>query len=194
MKYIDNLYNWTLKKAGHPKAKYFLAFIAFIESSLFLIPPDVILIPMILNNRLKAWYFATICTVSSVLGALLGYVIGVFLFDTIGMIILEFYNFTEDLIAIKHYYAKYGLWFVLGGGFTPFPYKLITISSGFFSLNIPLFILASVISRGGRFFCVAAILWYFGESSKFFIEKHYGKFTIVFFFLLVICLPIIKLL
>ena len=120
--------------------------------------------------------------------------IGNFLFDTIGTVILELYNYNEEFKEINNFYEQYGIWLVLGGGFTPFPYKLITIASGVFGLNIPLFILASIISRGGRFFIVALLLWYFGPLSKKFIEKHLGKLTIIFFLLFLVSFGLIKLL
>lgn len=194
MKYINSLYNWTLAKAAHPKAHWFLAIVSFIESSIFPIPPDVILIPMILSKRSKAWYYAIICTISSVMGALVGYFIGVFLFDTIGNIILEIYNYNEEFKEINKFYQQHGILLVFGGGFTPFPYKLITIASGVFGLSLPLFILASIISRGGRFFILALLLWYFGPLSKKFIEKHLGKLTIIFFLLFLVGFGLIKLL
>lgn len=192
MRYIDKIYKWTLKKAGHPKAPSFLAFISFIESSIFPIPPDIILIPMILSNKSKAWLYALICTISSVAGGILGYVIGAFFFDTIGKIILETYNFLDNFIYFKNYYEKNGIWIVLGGGFTPFPYKLITVASGFFSLNFYLFVIISVLSRGLRFFIIATLLWYFGDRVKFFIEKNLGKLTVIFFILLLIIFVLIK--
>ena len=192
MRYIDKIYKWTLKKAGHPKATSFLAFISFIESSIFPIPPDIILIPMILSNKSKAWLYALICTISSVAGGILGYVIGAFFFDTIGKIILETYNFLDNFIYFKNYYEKNGIWIVLGGGFTPFPYKLITVASGFFSLNFYLFVIISVLSRGLRFFIIATLLWYFGDRVKFFIEKNLGKLTVIFFILLLIIFVLIK--
>jgi len=152
MKYINSLYFWTIKYSGHKNASWFLAFVSFIESSIFPIPPDIIMIPMILSNRRKAFIYALICTISSVLGGILAYFIGFFLFDTIGKFILETYNLNEGFNGFRDYYDQYGIWIVLGGGFTPFPFKLITLASGFFALNFPLFVIMSIISRGGRFF------------------------------------------
>ena len=190
---LKKLFDTCLKWAGKKYAGLALGIVSFIESFLFLIPPDIILIPMILSNRSKAFFYAFICTISSVLGAIVGYLIGAFLFDIIGKIILESYGLFENFYQIKNYYDKHGIWLVLGGGFTPFPYKLITIASGVFSLNIIIFVLASIISRGGRFFLIASLLWYFGEPIKFFLEKHLGKLTILFFFLLVIGFALLKL-
>ena len=168
---MRSLYKWTISKANHPKAPWFLAFVSFIESSVFPIPPDIIMIPMILSNRSKAWIYATICTASSILGGIVGYLIGVLFFDTVGSIILNTYNLFDNFNEFKNYYEEYGLWIVLGGGFTPFPYKLVTIASGVFALNFPIFILMSCLSRGGRFFMVAGLLWYFGPSIKTYIER-----------------------
>ena len=191
---MRSLYKWTISKANHPKAPWFLAFVSFIESSVFPIPPDIILILMIISNRAKSWIYAIICTVSSVLGGVVGYLIGAFFFKTIGIFILETYNLIENFDEIKNYYYKYGIWIVIIGGLTPFPYKLITITSGFFYLNFPIFILMSFISRGARFFIVAILLWYFGPSIKIYIEKHLNKLIILFLFLLITGFFIIKLL
>ena len=193
MKYINLLYNWTISKAQNPKAKWFLAFVSFIESSFFPIPPDVILIPMILSNRNKAWLYSLICTLSSVLGAVLGYLIGFFFFETIGTIIIETYNLISDFNNIKNYYDQYGVWLVLAGGFSPFPYKLITITSGFFNLNLPLFILVSFVARGARFFLIAILLWYYGPKIRLLIEKNLGKFSLLFILLLILGFTLIKL-
>ena len=194
MGYMRSLYKWTISKANHPKAPWFLAFVSFIESSIFPIPPDIILILMIISNKAKSWIYAIICTVSSVLGGIVGYLIGAFFFQTIGIFILETYNLIENFDEIKSYYYKYGIWIVIIGGLTPFPYKLITITSGFFYLNFPIFILMSFISRGARFFIVAILLWYFGPSIKIYIEKHLNKLIILFLFLLIAGFFIIKLL
>ncbi|MBI29251.1 MAG: hypothetical protein CFH21_00489 [Alphaproteobacteria bacterium MarineAlpha5_Bin11] len=193
MKYINSLYFWTIKYSGHKNASWFLAFVSFIESSIFPIPPDIIMIPMILSNRRKAFIYALICTISSVLGGILAYFIGFFLFDTIGKFILETYNLNEGFNGFRDYYDQYGIWIVLGGGFTPFPFKLITLASGFFALNFPLFVIMSIISRGGRFFLIAILLWFYGDAIREFIEKNLGKLTIIFFLLLVGGFTLIKL-
>ena len=194
MKYTNSLYKWTLQKANHKNASAFLAFVSFIESSIFPVPPDIILIPMVLLKRKKTWFYAFICTISSVLGAMIGYCIGAFLYETVGRFIIDSYNLNDSFLEFKNYYMQYGIWLVLLGGFTPFPYKLITISSGVFLLNFPLFILMSIVSRGFRFFSVAGILWYFGPKMQKFIEKHFGKFTLIFFFMLVLSYALIKIL
>ena len=148
MKIFKNFYNWTLNKASHPKAVWFLSFISFIESSFFPIPPDIILIPMIIANKLKAWWYAFICTISSVLGGFLGYLIGAFFYSSIGIFIINSYGLENQFDSFQNWYNQYGIFIVLAGGFTPFPYKFITIASGVFNLNLFLFIFAAIISRG----------------------------------------------
>ena len=140
MNLIRKLYDWTLDKAGHPKAPWFLVLISFIESSFFPIPPDIILVPMIIAKQVKAWTYAFICTVSSVIGGVAGYCIGYFFFTHIGTLIVEYYALSDQFNSFEVYYNQYGMWIVLGAGFTPFPFKFITIASGFFNLNIFLFI------------------------------------------------------
>ena len=188
----NSLYKWTLEKAGHKKASWFLGFISFIESSVFPVPPDIILIPMVLAKREKVISYISICTIGSVLGAILGYIIGAVLYESVGLFIIESYNLGNKFNIFKDYYIKYGVWLILLGGFTPFPYKLITIASGVFMLNFPLFILMSIISRGIRFTAVASLLWYFGPQVKQIIENHFGKYTFTFFFFLVLSYALIK--
>ena len=132
MNLLHKLYNWTLEKSKAPKATWFLAIISFSESSFFPIPPDIILIPMVLANRVKAWFYASICTVSSVLGGILGYFIGFFFFNSIGIIIVKYYSLENLFSSFESNYNEYGMLIVLGAGFTPFPFKFITIASGFY--------------------------------------------------------------
>ena len=185
MRILRQLYDWTLRKANHPKATWFLSFISFTESSFFPIPPDIILIPMIIANRIKALWYALICTLSSVIGAIVGYCIGIFFYSTIGIIILKYYSLEDQFINFESMYVKNGVWFVLGAGFTPFPFKLITIASGFFHLNIFLFIIAALISRGLRFYLIAFLLRIFGNFIKNFIDKYFNLLAILFFILLI---------
>lgn len=160
--------------AGHPKADRALFGVSFIESSFFPIPPDVMLIPMVLADRSKAWYYATVCTVASVLGALLGYAIGYFLYETIGQPVFEFYGYAEKFAAFKSQYNDWGAWIVLVAGVSPFPYKVITIASGATGLNLVVFIVASVVARGLRFFVVCGLLYWFGPPIRDFIERRLG--------------------
>lgn len=181
---LRRLYDWTLTLAGRPQAKSFLAFLAFIESSVFPIPPDVLVIPMVLADRKQAWKIAFICTVASVLGGALGYLIGSTFFDVIGQPVLDFYGYAEKFDSFKRAYNEWGGWIVAFFGLTPFPYKVITIASGVTHLDFLIFIAASVLSRAARFFLVAGLLWKFGEPIRSFIEKYLGWLTFVFFGLL----------
>lgn len=182
---LRRLYDWTMDLAARTGATWALAIIAFIESSVFPIPPDVLQIPMVLAQRAKAWFYAAIATVSSVAGGLLGYAIGLFLYDSIGQPLLEFYGYAQKFNEFAGRYNEWGAWIVFIAGVTPFPYKVITIASGTTGLSIPVFIIASVLARGLRFFAVSALLYWFGPPIKAFIERYLGILTVVFVILLV---------
>lgn len=184
-KFIRRLYDWTLRLSAHRHAEGWLAAISFIESSVFPVPPDAILIPMCIANRDKAFRYAFICTVSSVAGGLLGYAIGHFFYDILGRHIIELYGMAEKFDALKIKYDAWGGWIIFGKGLTPFPYKIITILSGLLSLNLAVFITASVFSRAIRFYLVAALLWKFGAPIQEFIEKRLMLVTTVFLLLLI---------
>ncbi|NBX86859.1 MAG: DedA family protein [Proteobacteria bacterium] len=177
---IRQLYDWTLGLAAHKHASWALCGISFAESSFFPIPPDLMLIPMTIANRAKAWWYATICTASSVAGGLAGYAIGYFAFEYIGAPIIAFYGLTEQMAGFQQSYSEHGLLIVLIAGFTPLPYKLITIASGVFSYALLPFTIASIVSRGARFFLVAGLLYFFGQPIRTFIEKHFELLTIAF--------------
>jgi len=168
---IRALYDRTLRAAEHPRAIWTLAGVSFAESSFFPVPPDVLLIPMVLADRTKAWLIAGVCTLASVVGGVAGYLIGLLLFDEIGEAILQLYGYTDELADFRRMYADWGFWIVAGAGFTPLPYKLITIASGAAHLSLAVFFIASTVSRGARFFLVAGLLWYFGPPVRAFIEK-----------------------
>ncbi|MEM8588315.1 MAG: YqaA family protein [Pseudomonadota bacterium] len=182
---IRRLYDWTLSLAAKPHALTALALISFTESSFFPIPPDVLLIPMVLAARDRAWLIAAVCTAASVIGGLAGYGIGYFLFESIGQPVLGFYGYEDRFAAFRTTYDEWGALIVFGAGLTPFPFKVITIASGVFQMNIVVFALASVIARGSRFFLVAALLYWFGPVIRDFIEKRLGLLTILFFVMLV---------
>jgi membrane protein YqaA with SNARE-associated domain len=182
---IRRLYDWTLSLSAHPRALWALAAVSFVESSFFPIPPDIIMIPMILAQPRKAWLIALVATVASVFGGLLGYFIGAALFDTIGQAIFDFYGKSDAVAAFNERFNAYGAWAVLVAGVTPFPYKVITIMSGWTGLSIPVFIVASIVARGLRFFIVASLLWKFGDPIRFFIEKYLGLLFTLFVILLV---------
>ena len=193
MNLLRSLYNWTLKKAEHKYSSWVLSIVSFAESSFFPIPPDVLLIPMIIARRTKAWTYAFICTLSSVFGGVVGYAIGFFLFNSIGILIVEFYHLTNSFNTFENYYKEYGMLIVLGAGFTPFPFKFITIASGVFSLNIFLFIFTAFIARGFRFYLLAILLFIFGEKIKFLIDKYFNILAVLFFILLIGSFMLIKL-
>jgi len=185
MNFHKRTYNWTLEKAQHKNAKWYLSLISFAESSFFPIPPDILLIPMALASKANALFYAFICTLFSVLGGILGYVIGYFFYNSVGIYIVDFYHLENSFNIFESYYKEFGILIVLGAGITPFPYKFITIASGVFGLNIFLFIIVSIIGRGLRFYLIAILLYFFGEKIKLFIDKYFNILTIVFFILLV---------
>ncbi len=182
---IRPLYDWTLKLAGHRRASWALAAISFAESSFFPIPPDLLLIPMVLADRARAWWLATICTMTSVAGGLAGYYIGAALFDHVAQPILDFYNLGSDFEEFQAFYDRHGAWAVFTFGLTFLPYKVITITSGVVALSLPKFIIASILARGMRFFVVAGLLWWFGEPIRVFIEKRLGLMSIILVILLI---------
>lgn len=181
---IRALYDWTMRAASHKHAVPSLFGVSFVESSFFPIPPDIMLIPMVLAERAKAWFFALVATAGSVLGGIAGYLIGYFLFDAVGKPLLEFYGYAEKFASFAAQYNEYGAWIVFFFGVTPFPYKVITIASGATALNIGVFMLASVLSRGLRFFVVAALLYWFGPPIRSFIEERLGIVFTIFVVLL----------
>jgi len=193
MKILRSLYNWTIRKAEHKYSAWVLSIVAFIESSFFPIPPDILLIPMIIAKRTKTWVYAFLCTFSSVAGGLAGYAIGYFFYNSLGILIVDTYGLTNSFNTFEEYYNQYGILIVLGAGFTPFPFKFITIASGVFNLNIYLFILVAIIARGLRFYLVAIFLFIFGEKIKLLIDKYFNLLTTLFFILLFGSVLIIKL-
>jgi membrane protein YqaA with SNARE-associated domain len=171
--------------AARKDAVWALAAIAFIESSVFPIPPDVLLIPMVLAARDQAWRYAAICTIGSVLGGMLGYGIGYFLFETAGLPVLDFYGYADQFDSFRERYNEWGAWIVFIAGVTPFPYKVITIASGATQLDPWVFTAASISARGLRFFLVAALLWWVGPPIREFIERRLGLMTVLFCVLLI---------
>ena len=182
---LRRLYDWTMALAGGRYAQPALAGVSFAESSFFPIPPDIVLIPMVLANRTRAWWFALIATVSSVLGGLLGYAIGALVFDQLALPLIEFYGYNEAFETFQTWFADRGAWIVLFAGVTPFPYKVITITSGAVGLALPVFIVASIVARGLRFFIVAGLLYFFGPAIRDFIEKRLAFVFTLFVVLLV---------
>ena len=177
---IRALYDWTMSLASHRHALWALAFVAFIESSVFPIPPDVLMIAMIVARPNRAFVIAAVATVASVAGGLLGYWIGAVAFEQLGRPVLEFYGKDAYFAEFQTSYNAWGAWAVLIAGVTPFPYKVITILSGVTALSLPVFIVASIFARALRFFIVAALLWKFGAPIRDFIERRLGLVFTVF--------------
>jgi membrane protein YqaA with SNARE-associated domain len=171
---LRRLYDWVLELAAKPWAPKALAAVSFIESSVFPIPPDAMLVPMCLAKPKRAFYYAFICTIASVLGGLLGYAIGALLYDTVGQFLIKLYGYADKVEAFRAAYAEWGGWIILIKGATPIPYKVITIASGFAGYNLLWFTILSIITRGIRFFAIAAILYFWGEPARQFIEKRLG--------------------
>jgi membrane protein YqaA with SNARE-associated domain len=171
---IRRLYEWTLGLAQSRHAIWALAFVAFIESSVFPIPPDILMIPMIIAAPRRAFWIAFVATIASVAGGAAGYLIGSVFFESIGLPVLEFYGKTESFGSFQERYNDYGAWAVLIAGVTPFPYKVITILSGATNLSFTVFMIASLAARALRFFLIAVLLWKFGAPIRDFIERRLG--------------------
>ena len=182
---LHRLYGRIIAIAAGPHALWALLAVSFAESSFFPLPPDLLLIPMILARPRAAWRLATLCMLASVAGGLLGYAIGYFLFESVGRPMLEFYHAMDRYDALKAGFDHWGVWIIILKGMTPIPYKLITIASGVAQFDLAAFIGASVVSRSLRFFLVAAILWWFGDAARAFIERRLTLVTSIFAVLLV---------
>lgn len=182
---LRGLYDWVMRLAAHERALPALAVISFLESSVFPIPPDVMLIPMVLADRTRAFRIALVCTIASVLGGLLGYAIGYYLFETLGEWVVRTYGMQAGLAAFRAGFEEYGIWIILIKGLTPIPYKLVTIASGAAHFDLFTFVWASIVTRGLRFFLVAALLWKFGEPIRSFIEERLTLLTWLFLIALV---------
>ena len=168
---IYRLYSRTLAVAAHRHAMAAMALISFAESSFLPLPPDILLVPMTLAQPRRAWLIAAVCTITSVTGGYVGYAIGYFLFDAIGLPVLEFYHMMDKYEAFKAAFAEWGAWIIVIKGLTPIPFKLVTIASGAAQFDLVTFTLASLVSRSLRFFLLAALLWRFGEPIRYFIER-----------------------
>ena len=171
---LRRLYDWCIAAADKPYALWLLGMVSFAESSFFPVPPDVMLIPMALAQPRKAWLFALVCTLTSVAGGVLGYAIGALLYDSIGGWIIQLYGYGNKMETFRESYAEWGALIILIKGFTPIPYKLVTISLGFAGYNLPLFILLSIITRGARFFLLAYLLNRYGPQAREILEKRLG--------------------
>ncbi len=177
---FNRLYRWTLALADSPHAPWALGLVAFAESSFFPIPPDAILVPMSLAKPKRALLYALICTLASVAGGLLGYAIGAFLYATIGKWLIDLYGYGPRIAEVRAVYAHWGWAFILVKGVTPIPFKIVTITSGLLAYSLPLFILFSLITRGTRFFLLAALLHRYGAPINALLEKYFGYFLLLF--------------
>ena len=171
---LKRIYDWCIDAAHKPYALWIMGVVAFAESSFFPVPPDVMLIPMSLARPQRAWVYATVCTVTSVLGGLVGYAIGALLYDSVGHWLIQVYGLGDKVDAFRASYAEWGAVIILLKGLTPIPYKLVTITSGFAGYDIVLFTLCSIVARGGRFFIAAILLNRYGDWIRVRIERHLG--------------------
>ena len=176
---LRRLYDWVFELAAKPWATKAVAAISFAESSFFPIPPDVMLVPMCLAKPQRAFFYAGVCTIASVLGGLLGYAIGALLYDTVGQFLIKLYGYGDKMDAFRAAYAEWGAWIILIKGATPIPYKLVTITSGFAGYNLLWFTLLSLVTRGARFYLLATLLYFWGEPARVFIEKRLGLVLLV---------------
>ncbi len=182
---LRRIYDWCIAAADKPYALWLMSAVSFAESSFFPVPPDVMLIPMSLARPQRAWFFALICTLTSVAGGVAGYAIGSLLYDSVGQWVISFYGYGDKMEAFRAAYNEYGAWIILLKGLTPIPYKLVTIVSGFAGYNIFLFIALSLLTRGARFFILAGILNRFGDPIKKALDRHFATFMALILFMIV---------
>jgi membrane protein YqaA with SNARE-associated domain len=191
---LRRLYDRVLSLSASPRAGWWLAAVAFAESSFFPIPPDLLLVPMVVARPQRAWVLAAICTAASVAGGALGYLIGYWLFNELAQPLLAFYHYDAAFARFQATFAQYGLWVILVKGLTPIPYKIVTIASGAAQFSFPLFMLASLVTRGARFFLVAGLLRRFGSPVREFVERRLTLVTTVAAVMLVAGFAILRVL
>lgn len=179
MGWLKSIYDWTLVQAEKPRALWVLFGVSFAESSFFPVPPDVLLAPIVLAKRAWWWLAASLCTLGSVLGGIFGYFIGKLAFESVGRPLLSFLGREGGIATFQQFFEQFGWQIVFVAGFTPVPYKVFTIASGMFEVALPVFIAASIVSRGARFFLVAIVIALLGPIAKPLIEKYFGWFTIL---------------
>jgi membrane protein YqaA with SNARE-associated domain len=171
---LRRLYDWCIAAADKPYATWLMGIVSFLESSFFPIPPDAMLIPMSLARPDKAYFYATVCTVTSVVGGVLGYLIGAVLYDSVGLWLIKLYGYGDKVEAFRAAYVEWGGWIILIKGVTPIPYKIVTIASGFAGYNLFMFVLLSCVARGMRFYLAAFLLHRYGAQARAFIEERLG--------------------
>lgn len=189
---LRKLYDWVLHWAETPYGSWALFILAFAESSFFPVPPDVLLIALALSIPARAFRYALICSVGSVLGGMAGYIIGFEFMDLVGFRILNFYGLMDNYESISHLYERYNAWAVGIAGFTPIPYKVFTISAGAFKINFPIFLAASIVSRSARFFLVGWLIYKFGAEIRSFIDRYFNIICVIFIILLIGGFMVIK--
>lgn len=190
--YIKKLYNWVLSLANKKYSTHALFTLAFVESSFFPVPPDVLQIALSISKPKKSFFYATISTIGSVIGGIFGYFIGLFLFETIGKVIIEFFHYQEYFQIVGVYYSKYAFLAILGAAFTPIPYKVFTIAAGVWDVGLGTLIIASILGRGARFFLVATLIYLFGEKVKDLIDRYFNILTILLFLIILSGFLILK--
>lgn len=183
---IRRMYAWAMQLAASRHALPALSGVSFAESSFFPVPPDAMLVPMVLANPKKAWLYAGVCTAASVLGGLLGYALGSIFYETVGQKIIAFYHMEQQAENFRVLYGQYGAEIILLKGLTPIPYKLVTIASGLAAYPLLPFIILSTVTRGARFFLIAALLKWKGEAARLFIEKHLERLTLAFLAIIIL--------
>jgi membrane protein YqaA with SNARE-associated domain len=183
---LRKMYDWCVTAAGKPYATWLLGIVSFVESSFFPVPPDAMLIPMALARPDRAFYYATVCTIASVAGGVLGYMIGALLYDSVGQWLISLYGYGAKVEAFRESYRQWGAWIILLKGLTPIPYKIVTITSGLAGYPIVPFILLSIVARGMRFYLVAFLIYRFGERARAIIEERLGFWATLFAVLLVV--------
>jgi membrane protein YqaA with SNARE-associated domain len=171
---LRSLYDWCIRAAEKPYATWLLGFISFIESSFFPIPPDTMLIPMSLARPDRAWFYAHVCTLTSVAGGVLGYFIGAVLYDSVGLWLIQLYGYGDRVEQFRAAYAEWGAWIILLKGMTPIPYKIVTIASGFAGYSFVMFVLLSFVARGMRFYLLAFLLNRYGPQAREILERRLG--------------------
>ena len=189
---LHNLYDWVLHWADTPYGLPALFLLAFAESSFFPVPPDILLIALAIALPTRAFRYAFVCSLGSVLGGIFGYFLGWQFYELIGEPIIEFYGYQEYYSEVEGLYHEYGTWAVLVAGLTPIPYKVFTIASGAFYFPFVKFMVASILSRSARFFLVSALIWRFGPTIKGFIDKYFNLLVIAFTVLLIGGFVVIK--
>lgn len=182
---MRNIYDWMMHAASDKRAPWALAVVSFVESSFFPIPPDVMLIPMVLSDRQKAWWYATVATIASVIGGLLGYAIGYYAYEAIGLPILAFYGKEHALDSFIQFVHEYGVPAIIIKGATPIPFKVVTIAAGVAKMDLLAFVGAAIVARAMRFYLVVGLLYFFGQPIKEFIERRLTLVTTVFVVVLV---------